>query len=289
MNYLEQIQRGVDFIEANLHQPISIASVASHASMSQWHFQRMFRGLTGDTVKDYIRSRRLGRAVDDLLHTKKRVLDIALEADFESQESFTRAFKDCFEVTPARFRKTGKRLPFPQKLKFDQDYLAHINQDMNTVPEIYEQIEKYYVGLPTRFFGLGSEKNNIAQKLPPLWQAFLPRLAEIKNPVPGACYGMVEQLQESSDELAYFAVREVSAIEDVPAGMVAVICPATTYARFAHHGQVNLIDNTVSYIYSTWLPNSGRRHSGTADLECYGPEYCPGSEQSLMHYAIPIS
>lgn len=54
MNYLDQIQRGVDYIEANLEQPISISAVASGAGLSQWHFQRIFKGLTGDTVKDYI-------------------------------------------------------------------------------------------------------------------------------------------------------------------------------------------------------------------------------------------
>ena len=67
MNYLEQIQRGVDHIEANLGRAIAISDTAREAGMSQWHFQRMFRGLTGDTVKEYIRSRRLWRALDELL------------------------------------------------------------------------------------------------------------------------------------------------------------------------------------------------------------------------------
>src|SRR5436190_3700376 len=98
MNYLDQIQRGVDYIETNLELPIAIDAVAREAGMSQWHFQRMFRGLTGDTVKAYIRSRRLGQALGFLLNSDKRIIDIAMEADFESQESFTRAFKAAFDV-----------------------------------------------------------------------------------------------------------------------------------------------------------------------------------------------
>ena len=111
MNYLDQIQRGVDYIETNLGLPIAINAVALEAHMSRWHFQRMFRAMTGDTVKDYIRSRRLTHALDLLLNSNKRIIDIALDADFESQESFTRAFKTAFDVTPAQYRKAGKRHP----------------------------------------------------------------------------------------------------------------------------------------------------------------------------------
>ncbi|MFB9245191.1 helix-turn-helix domain-containing protein, partial [Massilia antarctica] len=75
MNYLGQIQRGVDYIEGHLALPIAISVVARESGMSQWHFQRMFKGLTGDTVKDYIRSRRLARALDLLLNTDRRIID----------------------------------------------------------------------------------------------------------------------------------------------------------------------------------------------------------------------
>lgn len=288
MNYLDQIQRGVEYIESNLAQTIAINAVAREAGMSQWHFQRMFRGLTGDTVKDYIRSRRLGQALDVLLNSDQRIIDIALEADFESQESFTRAFKAAFDTTPAQYRKAGKRLPAPRKIKFDKDYLAHINQGLNTVPEIHAQKEMQFVGLRTSFYGTDSEKNNIAEKLPPLWQQFLARVSEIRNTVPGTCYGIVRQLQDSSDELEYFCVIEVTATTAIPDGMQTIKCPAATYAKFTHKGAVKLIDNTINYIYSTWLPQSGRRRRDAADLEFYGADYDPNSDQSVMHYAIPI-
>ena len=289
MSYLNQIQRGVDYIEAHLDVPISISTVARDAGMSQWHFQRMFRGLTGDTVKNYIRSRRLGRALDVLLNTDKRIIDIALEADFESQESFTRAFKAAFDMTPAQYRKTGKRLSFPRKIRFDKDYLEHINKGMSTVPEIYAQKALCLVGLRTSFFGTDSEKNNIGEKLPPLWQQFLSRLPEIKNTVGGMCYGIVRQLSDSSDELEYFCAIEVTLVTDIPEGMQVIHTPACTYAKFTHRGAVNLIDNTINYIYSTWLPNSGRRHADTADLEFYDAHYDPISDKSIMRYAIPVT
>ncbi len=289
MTYLDQIQRGVDYIETNLDTTISITDAAREAGMSQWHFQRMFKGLTGDTVKDYIRSRRLGHALDTLLNSDRKIIDIALDADFESQESFTRAFKAAFDITPAQYRKAAKRLPVPKKIKFNKDYLEHIHKGMNTVPEIYLQKEMHFVGLRTSFFGTDSEKNNIGEKLPPLWQQFLSRLSEIKHTVGGTCYGIVRQLKESSDELEYFCAIEVTIAKDIPDGMVTLVNPESTYAKFMHKGPVNLIDNTINYIYSTWLPRSGKRHTHAADLEFYGAGYNPSSNESIMHYAIPIN
>jgi AraC family transcriptional regulator len=108
MDYLAQVQRGIDYIEANLAHDIQAADVARHAGISHWHFQRIFKALTNETLKTYIRSRRFSQALEQLAATQERVLDIALAAGFETQESFTRAFKKAFSVTPARLRSCAK-------------------------------------------------------------------------------------------------------------------------------------------------------------------------------------
>ena len=90
MNYLRQVQKGIDLIEKNLHADVCIADVARHACISQWHFQRIFKALTNETLKAYIRSRRIAVALDKLTDTNTRILDIALASGFETQESFTR-------------------------------------------------------------------------------------------------------------------------------------------------------------------------------------------------------
>ncbi len=65
--------------------------------------------------------------------------------------------------------------------------------------------------------------------------------------------------------------------------------PATRYARFTHHGEVDNLDRTVNYIYSSWLAGTGLRHTWAADIEYYGPEFQANSPASLMHYAIPVT
>jgi AraC family transcriptional regulator len=110
--YLERIQRGVDYVETRLDEEIALSSVAKEAGISQWHFQRIFKALTGETLKTYIRSRRLAGSLDRLLTTDLRVLDIALLAGFESQEAFARAFAGASPSTPSavcRLQQRGRR------------------------------------------------------------------------------------------------------------------------------------------------------------------------------------
>jgi AraC family transcriptional regulator len=289
VDYLTQVQRGIDYIEANLELDLDPAEVARRAGISHWHFQRIFRALTNETLKTYIRSRRLANSLDRLAATDTRIIDIALAAGFESQESFTRAFKKAFAVTPADYRRRRSQFPFLRKVRFDAEYLRHIHRNLSLEPEVYTQRELLLVGMTTRFYSVDSEKNNIGEKLPALWQAFLARLGEVSSTVPGTCYGVVQQTPAKTDELEYCAAIEVMHVDAVPPGMVTLRLPTARYARFAHQGAVANIDRTVNYIYSSWLARSGMRHTYAADVEIYGPHYHPTAEQSLIHYAIPVT
>jgi AraC family transcriptional regulator len=288
VNFLENVQRGIDYIEANLDIDIDLGDVARHAGISHWHFQRIFKALTNETLKTYIRSRRFAGSLEALATTDRRILEIAFAAGFETQESFTRAFKKAFGVTPADYRKRQRQFPFLRKVKFDADYLTHIHKNISLEPEVYEQSAAYFVGLSTRFFSVDSEKNNIANKLPALWNAFLPRLREIENRLRGVCFGVIRQTPERNDELDYSAVVEVNRVAPLPIGMVHIELPATKYAKFAHRGNIANLDKTVNYIYSSWLLRAQARHTYGCDLEFYGADYAPNSDDSLVHYAIPI-
>lgn len=175
-----------------------------------------------------------------------------------------------------------------RKARFDAEYLQHIHQSVSLDPVIYEQRELSLVGLHTRFFSVDSEKNNLARKLPKLWQQMLDRLHEVPHVVGETGYGLIRQTPAQTDELDYFAVFEVSKVEALPPGMVHVTLPAAQYAKFTHHGLPMNLNNTVNYIYSSWLVTSGFRHTYATDLEIYGPAYIPGSEQSVVNYAIPV-
>lgn len=289
MDYLRQVQRGIDFIEDHLSEDISLRDVTRIAGVSHWHFLRMFKALTNETLKSYVRSRRLSNARLALVGSQESILTIALAAGFESQAAFTRAFKRAFGVTPASYRNLGDKHLFLEKVRIDGDYLRHVHRSISVEPELKELPAQTMVGMATRFYDVGSERNNIGEKLPPLWAEFMSRFDEVERKLPGVAYGVLRQAEPGSERLEYMAAAQVeSGGHPVPDGMVELEIPSATYATFEHRGLPTELDRTVSYIYSAWLMQSGMRHTYGPDLEIYGARYQPDSPDSVVLYAIPV-
>lgn len=100
-----------EWIENHLDHPLLLDNVAAKSGYSKWHLQRMFRSTTGHALGSYIRERRLARAAMALCSTPRPILDIALQFHFDSQPSFSRAFKKQFGKTPAAYRRTAPKGP----------------------------------------------------------------------------------------------------------------------------------------------------------------------------------
>ncbi len=288
MPYLERVQRGIDFVEAHLEVDFCLGDVAKAAGMSCWHFQRIFKALTHETLKTYIRSRRFSHALGLLKDTDLSLLDIALASGFETHESFTRAFKACFRITPNQYRKAGHALQFVKKVQFDANYLNHVRHRVSLEPVIEERPAMCLVGLQTIIFGVDSAKNNVSKKLPPLWSAFLSRLHEVKHAVQGCCYGVVSPVADGSGRLQYLAGIAVHPECVPPAGMTVMQLPTARQAKFTHRGAVQQLDHTVNFIYGNWLLTSGHTLREQWDLEIYGPGYGDGGADSVMHYAVTL-
>ena len=87
--------------------PSRLDNVAAKAGYSKWHLQRMFKDVTGHAIGAYIRARRLSKSAVALRLTARPILDIALQYRFDSQQTFTRAFKKQFNLTPALYRRSA--------------------------------------------------------------------------------------------------------------------------------------------------------------------------------------
>ncbi|MFI8415602.1 helix-turn-helix domain-containing protein [Serratia sp. NPDC078593] len=105
MDHANIIHDLLDWIETHLDQPLLLDNVAAKSGYSKWHLQRMFRSTTGHALGSYIRERRLSKAAQALRATPRSILDIALQYHFDSQPSFSRAFKKQFGKTPAVYRR----------------------------------------------------------------------------------------------------------------------------------------------------------------------------------------
>ena len=96
----------MDHIERHLDQPLDLETLAAVAHFSAFHFHRLFRAWTGETLGDHLRRRRVEKGALRLLtQPGSSVLEVALAVGFGSGEAFARAFKSRFGATPSAWRE----------------------------------------------------------------------------------------------------------------------------------------------------------------------------------------
>ncbi|TGL20072.1 helix-turn-helix domain-containing protein [Leptospira yanagawae] len=105
-------------LESKLQKPIGLNQIAFFTGYSDWHFHRVFKSIQGENLKQYTRRLRLEKAAYELKITKFPVIEIALEAGFQSQEAFTKAFKRVLGLTPSEFRKRYQKQKKNSKSNF---------------------------------------------------------------------------------------------------------------------------------------------------------------------------
>jgi AraC family transcriptional regulator len=101
------IRQIVSWVSHNLGDDISLDTLATRAGLSRFHLHRLFSAATRETPANLTSRLRLGRAAVLLLTTRHSVLDIALTCGFQSHETFARAFRRRFKMTPRSYRKRG--------------------------------------------------------------------------------------------------------------------------------------------------------------------------------------
>lgn len=105
--YARRINRVLNYIDANLDQPLDGAHLADIANFSRFHFHRIFAAWMGETLGSYAQRRRLEKAAFRLsCGSHETVLETALAMGFQSGEAFARAFKLKFGCTPSAWRDT---------------------------------------------------------------------------------------------------------------------------------------------------------------------------------------
>ncbi|SCY61400.1 helix-turn-helix domain-containing protein [Alkaliphilus peptidifermentans] len=146
--YCKNTQNAINFIEDNLYNDIVLEEVANVSKFSLYHFYRVFSTLTGLTIKQYIRLRRLSMAAIEMRDTNNSIIDIAVKYGFNSQEAFSRAFSDMFSIMPGKYRKTKQPLPLLLKVDLIKP-LTHVTTNDMHYDEC-KDLRIYYIQKPHR-------------------------------------------------------------------------------------------------------------------------------------------
>lgn len=257
--------------------------IAEAAAMSPWYFTRLFRLLAGMSVMDYVRRRRMTEAARRLVVTDEPILDIAVRYDFGSQQSFTRAFKQCFGLTPGKVRRS---CIVPRHIQ--EVITVTLPQ---SIPEtlaggpVIRQVEAF------RLCGLAEDfdMQSRIEGIPRLWQRFVPYLGKIPGQLDDVTYGACVSTGKHGELFRYAAAVRVANDAPVPEGLTAHQVPAGRYAVFTHRGPAHRIKDTVEYIWTTWLAENGTCEYRLApDYEYYDDRFDPATETGEMEIYVPV-
>jgi AraC family transcriptional regulator len=141
-SYFECINKAIAFLENNMDSVIQLKDLAIQANLSQYHFHRVFKSLTGNTTKEFLTRLRLEKAALKLKHSQDDIGQIAFDCGYQNHETFTRAFKDYFGLTPGEYRGSIKELTINKqeqynKANIDLNSLRVQGPVIKTIPDLH--------------------------------------------------------------------------------------------------------------------------------------------------------
>ena len=267
MEWLQLLNRAIEYMEDNLMQDMTCEEIAAHVYMSPFHFQRTFHLLTGLTISEYIRNRRLSLAAAEL-QNGGRIIEISYRYGYETPESFTKAFRRFHGITPSQARNSGVCLKSFHRL------IIKIKLEGGSVME-YKVVEKESMKIVAMTREFPAETGS--QEVPEFWKEYYANgFAEKVCGMMGICIGN----DQGQGKWKYGIGCEQQFLSTVPEGFEVIEIPAYTWAVFPCVGAMpQAIQNKWTAVYSEWLPQSAYELIQDYDIEFYtmgdstSPEY----------------
>ncbi len=273
MDWLERINKALDYIENNLDDEIDYAKIARAASSSEYHFSRMFSSIANVSLSEYIRHRRLTLAAFEIQRSDIHIIDVAVKYGYKSADSFARAFQKIQGIKPTDARNKGVELKAFPRMSFQ----ISIKGDT----EMEYRIEN--LDFELRIIGKRKtvETNRAFKTIPTLWSGakkdgFMQTLIDMSWVDPKckleSLLGVVgKEAAITDEEFDYF--MGVRFDREVPDGMETLIIPRSTWAVFPN------VTEAWKRLYSEWVPTSGYDLANLPCIECfYGPKHKPKNE-----------
>lgn len=252
MDIIANLNAAISYIEENLCAEFDIDEAAKKVFLSKDSFLRFFSYITGMTLNEYMRRRKLTLAARDVAESDKFIVDIAIKYGYDSAAAFSRAFSRQHGLTPSEFRKTGGSLKIYPPASFHITVKGAKEMDFRIV----ELSEMKVYGISREYIGQVYKTREELRHT--MW-------SEECDDVPGKlCDGRWNQLGNNSYDGEWFGIwdngRYMIARESKRDGLEEYIVPAGKYAAFrTERGGAawEVLPKLVELIYESWLPDSG--------------------------------
>lgn len=274
---MESFNRTVEYLESTLDGEVEEEKIARLSGYSYAMFRRLFSVLTGTTLSEYLRARKLTEAAIRLRESGQKIIDIAMDFGYDSPDSFGLAFKAFHGQTPTEVRK-GK--PFRVVSRIQLVLSVKGGRTMNII------IEK-----KPAFIVAGVNVNDVeSSQCPKVWDELFgkyshERLAAMGN---GTSYGICHDVEDCNriNYMACYDVKDRKTAEEM--GLEVVEVAAAEYAVVELRGAVpDCIHEGWKYVMEVFFPQQGYRHAGAPDFEVYA-EGEMGADDYRMELWIPI-
>lgn len=282
MQWLDNMNRAVDYMESRMTDEVDIDEAARVAMSSRFHFQRMFGVLCGMPVGEYVRSRRLTLAAQELALGNGRVLDVALKYGYETPEAFAKAFSRFHGIAPSAAREPGVRLRSVSRISFVLTVKGVNPMEYKIVNREAFRVVGYVLRVPM-------EDAGHSVSIPQFWQdvmadgRFDKIMSIADNPESlGMCANFSPDMT-SFDYIVGVASRDGA----VPESATELRVTPQRWAVFEAKGMLpQAIQDLNIRVFQEWFPSSGFEHAEAPDFELYSEE--PNTEDLITQLWVPV-
>jgi AraC family transcriptional regulator len=252
-DYIESICRVILYIEQNYNSELTLDELSKYASFSKYHFHRIFKSVVGESMGEYIRRVRLQSTTLQFM-TNQKITQIAMNSGYETNASFSKAFKKHFGITPKEFAKNaklkrGNKMLEPKILELEDIdilYVRRTGEYQKAAQEAWEVLmpfayghrmkhNKNLMGDNAMMFGIGHDN---------------PHVTEVEKLRYDACISWDDKTVKPEGEIQ------------------SKIIDGGKYAMFIHKGAYTELINTYDGV-SDWIVQSGAKLRDLPILEKY--------------------
>ncbi len=239
----------VEFIERNIKIPINLDDIVAHVNISKYHLHRLFKALTGYSLIAYVRGRKLSLSLSELLQTNYSIIEIAYEYGFEYEQSYIRAFKAHYHITPNHVRKSQPTLEIVQKL--DMKSMLSVARGLIYKPMFMVKPQFYLAGIECDINHADNFKNSTANKQALKFQRYIKHIDFAVNP--NVYYGYVRYSDCPEIHNFYMPSIEVSQSNTTNPNLSVQTIPTSEYAVFKLLIEQSKTNKRMAKPFSYWF------------------------------------
>lgn len=294
MTWLENLQKSISYIESHLlDENLTADTVACEACVSSFYFQKGFAILTGYSVGEYIRNRKLYLSAIDIARGEK-VLDAALKYGWETSESFSKAFSRFHGTPPASVKGDTSRIKVFMPLKIQVKVVGGNEMDYKI-----EKMESFKVIGFSRIFNMKTSYTEIPKFWDEVYEKYSKQLCEGKAPQTPVEKAIVENqigmfgicIEDiGKDGNFNYMIAGCYKGGDVPAEMTTYQIPECEWAKFECTGPMpGSLQSVNTAIFNEWLPTNDKYNIACGlNIEWYSPDGKPSDLDYKSAIWIPV-